>query len=221
MKRILISSKVLPYLMESTTTLQFATDNNNAVNTLSNGDTQTKIKSAQATFGGNVTAQFTPSDGPGESTITVPNAKGGTNGASEALQDNSAEVQKALSNGMNVGVDVSEGYKVFSKKSIEEAIFQNKKKDAVKFTKKELSESFFKEDEQSPNYENNVDNGGNSQDFIRKIGNAPILKVVDAYQYLGDLSDLGGDGDIIEIIAAKYNSAPPETKEKFMQAINA
>lgn len=129
--------------MESTTTLQFATDNNDANSTLSRGDTQSKIQNAQTTFGGNVTAQFTPQDGPGDSTITVPNAKGGTNGAAEALKDNTAEVQKALSNGMNVGVDVSEK-KIYQKKDVEEARLSKMKAEGRVFTKKELTEALLK-----------------------------------------------------------------------------
>lgn len=145
MKKIIISNKVLPYLSESTTTLQFATDNNDANGALSKGNTQAQIQNAQSTFGGNVTAQFTPSDGPGDSTITVPNTKGGTNGASEALKDNTAEVQKALSSGMNVGVDVSENCKVFTKKSIEEARLQKMMKEGKVMTKKELFDSIMSE----------------------------------------------------------------------------
>ena len=140
MKKLIISRNQLVQLCEDTTTLQFAVNDNSINNALSKGETQSKIQNAKSTFGNNVTAQFTPSDGPGDSTITVPNAIGGINGASEALKDNSAEVQKALSNGMNVGVDVTEMRK-FSKKDIEEARLAKIRKDGRVMTKKELTES--------------------------------------------------------------------------------
>lgn len=206
MRRIIVTAKQMPLLKEDTTTIQVPTDNNDAAAALSKGNVQSNINNAQTTFGGNVTAQFNPSDGPGDTTITIPNANGGINGAAEALKDNSAEVGKALSSDMNVGVDVSEG-KSFNKKDIEEARLKKMRDEGTVMTKKQLQESFIEEDDSAE-----------LRNQIRQIRDDRAFK---AYMAIGgSISDFSGRGNIEDIIIDKYNSVGPDEQERFKCILN-
>lgn len=200
MKRIIVSSSQVPYLKEETTTLQITAPNNNAGDALARGKTQAQIQNAQTTFGGsNITAQITPEDGPGDSTITIPNSKGGTNGAAEAIKDNSTEVQKALSSGLNVGVDVSES-KVFTKKTIEEARLAKIRKEGRVLTKQQIFEGFIAE-----------------SNIADEIGGLSVFDVLNAYEAVGgDVQGLSTVQDMIGTICDKYIELDPESQHKFM-----
>lgn len=204
MKRIIITDKMARLLKEGTTTLQFATDNNDIGSTLQQRTTSAAISKAGTTMGGNVTAQFTPSDGPGDATITIPNAKGGTTGAAEAVKDNSSEVQKALSSGMNVDVDVSEGKK-FTKGIIEQARLAKMKKEGKVMTKKQMMESFEAENA-----------------LRQKLEDLPAFTVLKAYSLLGgDRQKLAYERDMITAIIRKFDASSPDKQEEFMNALNS
>lgn len=142
MKKLILTNEQLKRCLkeQDTTTIQIPAANNDPNTALSRGNVQNQINQAKATFGGNnVTAEITPKTGPGNTTITVPNAGQGISGAADALRNNNVEAQKALNSGMNVGVDVSE-CKKYTKGQIVEAKIKKMMAESLRLTKKEMQE---------------------------------------------------------------------------------
>ena len=153
MKRIILTTeqinKVLKESDTNSQTLQFTMPKGGTPSqVLASTEAQQAIQKAKGVFGGQITAQVTPSDGPSDYTLTTPNPTGsGSNGAVE----NSVENTKAIENGFNVNYDVTNEHKSYSKRQIEEARLEKMKKEGRVMTKKQLKEEW----EERPNEDAN------------------------------------------------------------------
>jgi len=149
MKRVILTTeqinKVLKESDTNSQTLQFTMPKGGTPSqVLASTEAQQAIQKAKGVFGGQITAQVTPSDGPSDYTLTTPNPTGsGSNGAVE----NSVENTKAIENGFNVNYDVTNEHKSFSKRQIEEARLEKLRKEGTVMTKKQLKEEW----EEKPN----------------------------------------------------------------------
>ena len=144
MKRVILTTeqinKVLKESDTNSQTLQFTMPKGGTPSqVLASTEAQQAIQKAKGVFGGQITAQVTPSDGPSDYTLTTPNPTGsGSNGAVE----NSVENTKAIENGFNVNYDVTNEHKSFSKRQIEEARLEKLRKEGTVMTKKQLKEEW-------------------------------------------------------------------------------
>ena len=151
MKRVIITNKQLNEILvkedtgNNSQTLQFTMPKGGSPDkVLHSSEAQQAIQKARGTFGGQITAQVTPPDGPSDFTITTPNPTGSEdNGA----LSNNVENTKALENGFNVNYDVTTERKSYSKRQIEEARLEKIRKEGSVMTKKQLKEEW----EEKPN----------------------------------------------------------------------